>query len=242
MTTYNELVAYFQSMPSLVPGIRSVTVGADEEVMNQQLTRIQYPHLWVETPGARFLGTDVDPRLRLEIGLNLIQAEGTQTNSAANLALSATLNLLELVYAQMLADSDNDLFDLILTSNAADPIRRWSADNAYGWRLEVSIEIQRLECGPPISVWTPDPVTGDTYQYIVPAGHLLVAVYLKSDEAQIALVGTTAGGDQVGGPAAGSAGEPIIFSGLNLFAETDTTLYFSGLAGTNVVKIWTIKN
>jgi hypothetical protein len=31
----------------------------------------------------------------------------------------------------------------------------------------------------------------------------------------------------------------VIFAGLNLYAETDITLYFTGLAGTNVLKVWT---
>jgi hypothetical protein len=163
MTTYNEVVTYFESMSTLIPGIKSVTVGADEEVMNTQNTRIRYPHLWVETPAMRFVGTDENPGIRMDLGINLIVNDPRKTNAAGNQALSSSLSLMTLFYSQLLADSDNDLFDLILSPNAGEPIRRWSADNAYGWRLEVSIEIPRIECGPPLDVWAPAPITGSTY-------------------------------------------------------------------------------
>lgn len=240
MTTYNELVTYFETMPALIPGIKGVTVGADEEIFTLQNTRIKYPHLWVETPAIRFTGTDENPAIRFDLALNLIANEGRNTNPAANSKLNETLNLLTLLYAQLLADSDNDLFDLLLQPNAGDPIRKWSADNAYGWRLEVVIEIQRLECGPPVDVWEPAPITGDTYEYTIPAGHLLLAVYVKSDAAQTVKVGTSAGADDIGGETYAPADTSIIFSGLNLYSATDTVLYFSGLEGTNTVKVWSI--
>ncbi len=241
MTTYNEIVAYWQSMPTLIPGIRSVTVGADEDVLAMQNTRIAYPHLWVETPQVRFVGADDNPRIRLDFALNLIQGENLKTNPAANATLSGTLNLLTALYAQVLADADNDLFGLILSPNQVDPIRRWSADNAYGWRLELSIEIERVECGPPIEVWQPTPITGDTYMAILPAGYLLVAIYLLSDAAQTPQVGSTPGGDDIGPARSADAGQAVIFAGLSVYAEVDTMLYFSGLAGTNTLKIWMIK-
>lgn len=240
MTTYNELVAYFESIPTLIPGIKGVTVGADEDLISMQNTRIQYPHLWVETPGLRFVGTDENPSTRFDLALVLIRNDASKTNPAANARLSEMLNLMTMLWAQLLADADADLFDLNLGPATGEPIRRWSADNAYGWRLEIAITIQRLECGPPIDVWTPDPITGDTHEYVLPAGHLLVAVYLKSDEAQEVSIGTTNGGDQIGGPSAGPGGTPIIFSALNHYAENDTTLFITGLAGTNVLKVWTI--
>lgn len=239
MTTYNEIVAYLESIPALIPGIKSVTVGADEEVMSLQNSRIKYPHLWVETPAISFVGTDHNPGIRFDLGINILAGEGLKTNKAGNTRLSETLNLLSLLYTQMLADSDNDLFDLILKSDAGDPIRRWSADNVYGWRLEISIEIPRIQCGPPIDVWAPDPITGDTYEYTVPAGRLLVAIYLRSDQAQTAMVGTSPGAEDIGSTIPALADSPIIWAGLNLYAANDITLYFTGLAGTNVLKVWT---
>ena len=240
MTTFSELVAYFETYPSLIPGIKGVTVGNDEAIMDLQNTRIAYPHLWVETPDIRFVGTDEDPRIRFSMGLVMIENENQRTNKQANAKLSATLNLLTQVYAQLLADSDEDLFDLILTDNEGDPVRAWSGDNAYGWRLDVQIEIQRSECGPPIDVWSPSPITDSTHTYTLPAGRLLVAIYLKSTADQAPQVGTTPGGDNIGAAGATiSAGSQIIFAGLNLYAENDLTIHFSGLAGTNTLKIWT---
>lgn len=243
MTTYNELIAYFETMPVLVPGVKGVTVGNDEAIMSLENSQINYPHLWVETPGIRFTGTDENPGIRFSFGLVIIDQENQKTPAEGNNKLSSMLSLLTQVYNQLLADSDADLFDLILSDNEGDPIRQWSGDNAYGWRLDVQIEIQRVECGPPIGEWIPDPITGSTHTFTLQAGKLLLAIYIKSDTDQNPQVGTTPGGDEIG--AAGytvPAGEYTLFSGLNLYAENDTDIHLSGLSGTNTLKVWTIND
>lgn len=146
--TYADLVDYFQTdMLAAVTDLKGVTVGADEEILNLQNSRIRYPHLWVETPDVGFRGTDHNPAKRFRFSLVVLTNEPAKTNAAANAALSAMLTLAEQVWAQLLADADAGDFDLVLDEAGGQPVRAWSGDNGYGWRLEpVSIDLPRCEC------------------------------------------------------------------------------------------------
>lgn len=146
MTTYNELVEYLETMPAKITGLKGATVGADEEIFNLQPSRIQYPHLWAETPDVTFVGNDDNTGKRFALGLHVVTNEPKGTNKEANKRLSAMLTLAEEVYAQIVADADSGEFDLILKDDEAAPIRAYSADNLYGWRLEISIELPRCTC------------------------------------------------------------------------------------------------
>lgn len=146
MTTYSELISYFENFSAIIQGLNGVTVGNDEAIMDLQNTQIRYPHLWVETPDVRFVGTDENPAYRFNFGLVIIDNDNLRTNQAGNTKLSAMLDLAAKVYEKILKDSDDDCFDLILNDNEGDPIRQWSGDNAYGWRIQISLEIPRCEC------------------------------------------------------------------------------------------------
>lgn len=148
LTTYAQLVDYFQSsLPAKVTGINGVTVGYDEAILNAQNTQIKYPHLWVETPDVSFQGTDDNPSKRFKFAIVVMTNENKKTNPAANTALSVMLELCERVWSRILADSDDGMFDLILDATGAQPVRQWSADNCYGWRMEpINIDLPRCEC------------------------------------------------------------------------------------------------
>lgn len=80
--------------------------------------------------------------------------------------------------------------------------------------------------------------SASTYIYSVPAGKLLTAIWVRSDAGQTVQIGTSAGGDQLGGPATLSANEPALFGSNILRPTTNTNIYFSGLAGNNTIEIW----
>jgi hypothetical protein len=145
-STYNDLVDYFQTMPSTVVALRGATVGDDEEIENLQNTRATYPHLWVETPDIDFVGTDVNPASRFHFNVAVIANDPMLTNRTANALLSDLHGILSEVWARVLADSDDGLFDLILKDEKSDAIRKWSGDNIFGWRMAITLEIPRCEC------------------------------------------------------------------------------------------------
>jgi len=144
--TYAELVEYWADMPSKITTLKGATVGDDEELENLQNTRIKYPHLWVETPEMTFTGTDENPASRFHFNLAVIANDPTSTNKNANAVLSTLHGILATLYARVLADSDAGDFDLILKDEQSDPIRKWSADNVFGWRMTLTLEIPRCEC------------------------------------------------------------------------------------------------
>ena len=145
-TSYNDLVAFWENMPSIVVALRGATVGEDEEIENLQNTRVQYPHLWVETPEIDFVGTDDNPASRFHFNVAVIANDPIRTNKTANALLSDLHAILSAVFTQVLIASDAGDFDLILKDERSDPIRRWSGDNVFGWRMTITLEIHRDEC------------------------------------------------------------------------------------------------
>jgi len=245
-TTYEQLAAYFAAIPTVVSDLKGATVGNDEAIEDLQNTRIAYPHLWVETPDIRFVGTDVNPATRFQFSIAVIMNEGYRTAKEANKKLSQTLEILESLWARLLLDGDEGLFDLILQDGDGEAIIAWSSDNAYGWRLQVVIDIPRVECSVvpyvPIDTGLAEEetanVAGATFTYNVPAGKMLKAIYVKSDAAMTFRVGTTAGGDDLVQQAGTGAGQYALLGENFLYAETLTPIYFSGLAGNSTIKIY----
>lgn len=145
--TYQEIVDYLNTLPDHIAGLRGVTVGADEEIFEAQNTRIKYPHLWVETPEVRFTGSDTNPEIQFRFSMVVVTNENKRTQAEANAALSRTLKLMEKIWAKLLNDADGDEFDLVVADSDALPVRQWSSDNCYGWRIEpVTFVLPRLEC------------------------------------------------------------------------------------------------
>lgn len=149
MTTYNDLVAYFDGLPAKIAGLTMVRVGDDEAILELQSTRIKYPVLWVETPSVRFVDPGGVPAKRFRFALVTLLNEPRKTSAEGNKQLSDALALMELIFAQILNDAEStDEFVLVLSDADSEPIRRYSADNCYGWRLELELEIERCECPP----------------------------------------------------------------------------------------------
>jgi len=146
MTTYAELVAYFEAFTTTVPALKYVVVGDDKDVFDSQTTQVRYPALWVETPQVSFVNSDYGPLTRFDFKLLVFTNEPLGTQKAINQRLSEMLELAKQVYARISEDAlDERLFDLVLKNNQAAPLTQWSADNCAGWLLEVSLEIFRDE-------------------------------------------------------------------------------------------------
>lgn len=139
--TYIELVTYFQSMPTLVPEIKHVTVGNDEEDLNQQNSRILYPHLRVDTPVARYLNDDNNMEVRFTFRLFVLTNEPRKTNEEENAKLSSTELIVRKLIKRLWTDADAGLFDIVLGDKEADAVRAWSADNVFGWWVQVTIAL-----------------------------------------------------------------------------------------------------
>jgi hypothetical protein len=142
LNTYQQLVDYFIALPTNVPGVAQVTVGADEEELNAQTNYIKYPHLRVDTPSITFVGNDENPGIRFGCRIWLMKTVPEVSNyQKENEALSEMLTLLRKVYRQIQADADADTFDLVISENSGDVVRRWSGDNLFGWYLDLQIDL-----------------------------------------------------------------------------------------------------
>lgn len=78
----------------------------------------------------------------------------------------------------------------------------------------------------------------DTYTYTIPENKWLVGWEVRSDSAQTVHLGTTGGGNELGGPVSIGAGESWVGQGNMLPTYTSINIYFSGLQGENQIKLW----
>lgn len=146
LKTYLELATYFKALPTTVTDLKSVTVGSDEEDLNQQNSRIVYPHLRVDTPEIVFRNDDEISVTRYTFRLYVLTNEPLKTNDEENLKLSQMATLAQKIHKRLWTDADLGKFDLIAGDRAGDVVRRWSGDNVFGWWFSVVIDLYVDEC------------------------------------------------------------------------------------------------
>lgn len=79
--------------------------------------------------------------------------------------------------------------------------------------------------------------TDAEYEYELPSGILLAAVWVRGSLAQTVSIGLTSEGDELGGPQDLLALEGHTFA-QTLRTETTTSIFISGLTGSNSIEIW----
>lgn len=101
--------------------------------------------------------------------------------------------------------------------------------------------------GPGSDTGGTNPITVDTITtssstttYTLPAGALLIAIYISGNAAQEVSIGRTSGGDEFAGPIPMESSSPNNKATFETVyrAPASTTIHFSGLAGTNSIEIW----
>jgi hypothetical protein len=148
MTTLSQLTDYWLDVPTNIPGIKMVTVGRDEQALdNQTMPGVaNYPHLRVDTPSVVLDNEDENPIADFTYQLFLFAAVSSDNPADENAMLSDMLVLLQQLYAQLWADADANLFDLLTGPKEGDAIRAWSGDQCYGWTLKIKIRLHTATC------------------------------------------------------------------------------------------------
>lgn len=148
MTTYIELVNYWKGIKTHVPAIKMVTVGRDEQALDNQSapSLINYPHLRVDTPSISFLNDDENPVTQFKFQIFLLAAEITNLPDKENELLSTMLVTMQQVLKRIWVDADLDLFDIVQGNKEGDAIRGWSGDNCFGWTTTVTMMLYTSEC------------------------------------------------------------------------------------------------
>lgn len=151
------------------------------------------------------------------------------------------------------ADGTQRFLPFVRLSAAGDSGESQAARNQYTFRavcrldrpaplIHATITGTPGEGGDPtVPESTVTPVTINTtaaaYTYQVPAGLLLSAIWIRSNQAQTVRIGTTNGGEQLGMNYLG-ANEPGLFGSNMLRPTAPTNIYFTGLQGDNTIEIW----
>lgn len=82
--------------------------------------------------------------------------------------------------------------------------------------------------------------SASTYTYTIPAGRWLVGWEVRGSADQSVSLGLTAMGNELGGPIDLTALQVWPGAGNQIPTFTTTNIYFSGLTGTNTIKLWLI--
>lgn len=82
--------------------------------------------------------------------------------------------------------------------------------------------------------------SSSTHTYMVPTGKWLVGWEVRGSSDQSVSLGLTPGGNELGGPVDLAALQVWTAAGNQIPSFFDTNIYFSGLTGTNTIKLWFI--
>lgn len=82
--------------------------------------------------------------------------------------------------------------------------------------------------------------TTPTYVFSLPAGKLLLCVYIKSTAGQTVSMGLSSGGYDLAGPVDMTSGQWALLGDNVWHADTITPIYISGLVGTNTIKFYVL--
>ena len=99
------------------------------------------------------------------------------------------------------------------------------------------IEIWYAQMGPGDVVIIDISTNSAEYEYELPSGILLGAVWVKGSAAQTVRVGLTSGGEELGGPQDLAALESYTFA-QTLRTDAATSIFINGLTGSNSIEIW----
>lgn len=148
MTTYIELVNYWKGIKTHIPAIKQVTVGRDEQALDNQTapSLVMYPHLRVDTPSIVLNNDDENPVTQFKFQIFLFAAENTNNPDTENAVLSTMLTTMQQIIKRIWVDADADLFDIVQGNKDGDAIRGWSGDNCFGWTTTVTIMLYTAEC------------------------------------------------------------------------------------------------
>lgn len=100
-----------------------------------------------------------------------------------------------------------------------------------------SIEVWYAKLGEGDVVIVDIATTDAEYEFILPSGILLGAVWIKGSMFQTVSIGLTSGGDELGGPVDLTALDSNTFS-QSLRTDAATSIFISGLTGSNTIQIW----
>jgi len=92
---------------------------------------------------------------------------------------------------------------------------------------------------PPTQGAGPDVIntSAQSYTYKVPAGRLVTAIWILSNQAQTVQIGLAPGGEELGMIEL-LPNEPGLLGSNILRPITDTNIYFTGLQGSNTIEVW----
>lgn len=145
LMTLEELELWIEEFSTEIPDIKEVIFGGEEEILNRQNSRIQYPCMWVETPSPRFVFDP--PGITFEfmcVFLMNVPKEGDKALYRS--ARSTSISIAEKAFARFEAGEELGLYQLERQASEGEEIFPWSGDRDTGYRFQVRLTTGRDDC------------------------------------------------------------------------------------------------
>jgi hypothetical protein len=143
--TLTELEEWIEDFPTHIPEIKEVIFGDEQEILNRQNSRIQYPCMWVETPSPRLVYNP--PGMQYSFFCTFLmnvpnEGDKTQYRAARNTCI---LNA-QRAFARFERGEEAALFELQREAAEGEEIWPYSGDRDTGFRFQIRLTVGRDDC------------------------------------------------------------------------------------------------
>lgn len=137
IVTPADLKSYFSDLATDLGC--SFAYGNSERILNRMNSQLVYPVLWLEVPEIKLI-REGGLKRRYNTAFLFLSDAPADDETAQDAALDAMFALTEQTLQRLQADSETeDLFDFDIEGAEMQYKPKWSADDDWGWRTEISL-------------------------------------------------------------------------------------------------------
>lgn len=141
VTSFSSLIAYFQNLASSHVDINDFVHGPSRRILEKNRSSLNYPVLWLETPGVDFWdnGANWMDGTRSSAFLILKHADPNDFD-AQDTVYAETEEMALQVLAKMIKDHKAKTFRFDLNSCSMRAVSTLHVNTEFGWRVEFDLE------------------------------------------------------------------------------------------------------
>lgn len=145
LTSSTKLKAYFRQLATEHVDIVEFVYGSSERVLSRQTSKVNYPLLWMAIPDKIKL-----PDRRQQISTSLwILDNSRQDFDEEERAMDKMEAIADDIFERLMYDADYGLFDFGKSQTVFQPKPRFSADNDWGWCMDLDVTLGDAGCYDP---------------------------------------------------------------------------------------------
>lgn len=142
--TFNDYKNYFKNFATDDTDVKFFFYGGVEKGLDyaRGFEGFDYPFLWLEQPVIMARDNEAaNNNLAFYTGLTVLKNADLSNNEAQEQAYHDTLEIVKRLLKKMRVDNRNKLIFFDLNTAKIEAVSQLWSDSAYGWRLEIIIEL-----------------------------------------------------------------------------------------------------